>query len=342
MTLTEIKQSLKGNDYDFLREHPSLGNNIILMGLGGSHAYGTNIEGSDLDIRGIALNSKPEILLGNDFEQVAERITDTVIYSFSKIVKLLINCNPNTIEILGLLPEQYIYLSPIGQELIDNRDMFLSKRAIYAFGGYANQQLYRLNQKSSHALAQAELEKHIGRTLESMMIDFHSRYTTFEDDWFKIYPDVSTREGYDSELYLDINLHHYPVRDWAGMFAEMTTCVRSYKKIGKRNSKAIEHGKIAKHMMHLVRLYLMCFDIVEKGEINTYRADEHEYLMAIRNGKYIDENNQVDPEFFKIVDELEEHLEHDKELNFLPDQPDFERINAFVMDVNERIIRGTI
>lgn len=342
MNLTEIKQTLKGTEYDFLRENPSLGNNIILVGLGGSHAYGTNIEGSDLDIRGIAHNSKCEILLGGDFEQVADPITDTVIYSLNKIVKLLINCNPNTIEMLGLLPEQYIYLSSVGEELVKNKDMFLSQRAVNSFGGYANQQLYRLSQKSKHALAQAELEKHIHRTLESMMIDFHGRYTPFDDDSLKIYTDTTTREGYDTELYFDINLHHYPVRDWVGMFAEMQTCVRSYNKIGKRNSKAIEHGKIAKHMMHLVRLYLMCFDILEKGEINTYRSVEHDYLMEIRNGKYIDDNNQVVPEFFKIVDELEERLEYDKVHTILPEQPDMARINEFVMNANERVIKGTI
>ena len=32
---------------------------------------------SDLDIRGIALNSKKEILLSNDFEQVVDENTDT-------------------------------------------------------------------------------------------------------------------------------------------------------------------------------------------------------------------------------------------------------------------------
>lgn len=340
MNMEQIRQTVKGEEYNFLRTHPNLGKNVILLGLGGSHAYGTSNEGSDLDIRGIAHNSKTEILLGEDFGQVSDKPTDTVIYSLSKIVKLLMNCNPNTIEILGLRPEQYLYVSPIGQELINNRQMFLSKRAVNSFGGYANQQLYRLNQKSKHALSQAQLEKHIARTLDSMMIDFHTRYTDFPDDALKIYVDDSTREGFFTEIFLDIDLHHYPVRDWAGMFAEMQTCVRAYNKIGQRNSKAVEHGKIAKHMMHLVRLYLMCFDILERGEINTYRADEHDYLMEIRNGKYIDDNNQVVPEFFSIVDELEDRLEHDKMTTTLPDQPDIARITEFMMKVNEQIVRG--
>lgn len=61
MNIEQIKEKLKSEEYDFLRTDPHLGNNIILLGLGGSHAYGTNIETSDLDVRGCAINSKIEI-----------------------------------------------------------------------------------------------------------------------------------------------------------------------------------------------------------------------------------------------------------------------------------------
>ena len=72
----------------------------------------------------------------------------------------------------------------------------------------------------------------------------------------------------------------------------MNAIVKAYGKIGRRNEKAIAHDKLGKHMMHLVRLYYMCFDILEKGEINTYREVEHNLLMEIRNGKYLNGNRQ--------------------------------------------------
>ena len=62
-----MKDILKRPEYNFIRENKHLGENIILLGLGGSRAYGTNIETSDIDIRGIAINSADEILLGTDF-----------------------------------------------------------------------------------------------------------------------------------------------------------------------------------------------------------------------------------------------------------------------------------
>ena len=58
MTTEQIKEKLKSDEYEFLREDKNLGNNIIILTLGGSHAYGTNNENSDLDIRGCALNAK--------------------------------------------------------------------------------------------------------------------------------------------------------------------------------------------------------------------------------------------------------------------------------------------
>ena len=104
MELEQIKEKLKSKEYDFLRKEKHLGTHIILLTLGGSYAYGMEKENSDLDIRGITLNQKNEILLGTDFEQVVDRDTDTTIYSFQKMIQLLTVNNPNTIEILGCKP----------------------------------------------------------------------------------------------------------------------------------------------------------------------------------------------------------------------------------------------
>ncbi len=81
-------QLMNSAEYDFLRNDSRLGNRIILMGLGGSYAYGTNYESSDIDFRGIALNLPSDLLGLTDFEQYEDDNTDTVIYSFNKIVKL--------------------------------------------------------------------------------------------------------------------------------------------------------------------------------------------------------------------------------------------------------------
>lgn len=62
MNIEQIKTKLKSEEYVFLRTDKNLGKNAIIITLGGSHAYGTNNENSDLDIRGCTLNSKMQIL----------------------------------------------------------------------------------------------------------------------------------------------------------------------------------------------------------------------------------------------------------------------------------------
>lgn len=342
MNIEQIKTKLESTEYDFLRTDKNLGSNVIILTLGGSHAYGTNNENSDLDVRGCALNSKTQILTNENFEQFVNEATDTTIYSFNKLVSLLSNVNPNTIEMLGNKPEHYFYLHPIGKELIDNAHLFLSKRAIYSFGGYANQQLRRLENKSNRLVGQAQNEEHIFKTIDHASYDFRQRYFTMPDDAIKLYIDKSVQEGYDTEIFMDVNLTHYPLRDYAGMWNEMKSIVSSYGKIGKRNENAIEHNKLGKHMMHLVRLYLMCLDILENKKIVTCREKEHDLLMDIRNGKYLDDNRQPIPEFYEMVDEYEKRLDYAKNNTDLPDNPNYKAINEFVASVNERVVKGEI
>ena len=343
MTTNDFKAVLKTPEYDFLKTNPHLGNNIILLGLGGSHAYGTNVEGSDIDIRGIALNSKSDILGSSNFEQVVNEATDTTIYSLRKIVSLLSSCNPNTIEILGLKPEHYLYLSPIGQELLDNKKLFLTKRAVQSFGGYAFAQLRRLDTKAARTLEQAEREQHILNSITNASYVWPDKYDCFKDgDFVNLYLDDSELDDMDKEIFMDIRLTHYPLRDYKSMWSDMKNIVSEYGKIGNRNKNAIANDKLGKHMMHLVRLYLMCLDILEKEEINTFRDKDHDFLMEIRNGKFLDKDSHPLPEFYDLVSDYEKRLKYAAENSSLPDKPDYDAINEFLMSVNERIVKGTV
>lgn len=342
MTIDEIKKKISGEEYDFLRTDKHLGNKIVLLGLGGSYSYGTNVETSDLDMRGIALNTKEEILTNERFEQFENKTTDTTIYGFNKIIKLLSNCNPNVIELLGLKLEHYLYISPIGYELLDNSHLFLSKKAAQAFGGYATSQLRRLDNKAVRTVDQEHRENHILNSIYNAAESFPEKYFEYPEDSIKLYLDDSIQEDMDKEIFMDVNLKHYPLRDYKAMWSEMNSVVKDYAKLGKRNKQAIEHQKLGKHMMHLVRLYYMCFDILENEKIITYREKEHDLLMSIRGGKYLDSNNQPIPEFFEIVDALDKRLEYNKKNTSLPERPNYDKINEFVMSVNERVVKDKI
>ena len=340
MDIKEIKHKVfETDEYLFLNTHKHLGSKVILFGLGGSHSYGTNIETSDLDVRGVAVNSPEYILTGRDYEQVVNEATDTTIYSFDKILKLLCSCNPNTIELLGLKPEHYIYTTDLGNMLIHNKHMFLSKQSVYSFGGYANDQLRRLENKSVRDKSPAMIENQILKSIENAMHDIRNRHPAFEDGELSLYLD--TIDG-NTEIYTDITLKHYPLRDYCGLHSELNAIVKDYGKNSVRNSKAIAHGKLAKHMMHLIRLYLMGLDILENEQIVTYREKDLPLLMDIRNGKYLSEDDLPTPEFWELLNELTTRFEYAKNNTSLPDRVDMDRVRDFQYYVNSYVINHGI
>lgn len=334
----DFKEIIKSKDYDFLRENEHLGDKLILLNVGGSHAYGTDVPTSDIDIRGCALNSPSDILGLSSFDNFENSATDTTIYSFNKLVSLLSNTNPNTIEMLGCKPEHYIYVSPIGQELIDNVDLFLSQKASKSFGGYATHQLRRLqNAVARDAYTQTEKEKHTMETIENMMNHFNEHYTNFGNGSIELYLGDSDKEDLDKEIKVNVSLKDYPLRDYKNIWSEMREVVKSYGKLNHRNRKKDE-AHLNKHAMHLVRLFLMCFDILEKGEVITYREEEREELLAIRHGKYMKEDGTYQKEFFEMVDEYEKRLSYAEKNTDLPYKPDYDKIEEFVISVNRRSI----
>ncbi|MCL1987362.1 MAG: nucleotidyltransferase domain-containing protein [Firmicutes bacterium] len=327
---------LKNPQYSFLWTNPVLNENIIFLTLGGSYAYGTNIATSDVDVRGVCHNTRQSLIGFTPFEQFIDNQTDTTIYSFNKLIRLLIACNPNTIEILGCKPEHYFMKTKTGDQLLANKKLFLSKRAVRSFLGYANAQLNRLqNNLARFTLEQSEQEEHIKRSIESAMLGFEDRYKNFNNGNIILTTDISDKADFDTEIFMDINLTHYPVRDFVAIWSEMSSIIKEYSKLNHRNKKKTDE-KLDKHAMHLVRLYLMCLDILEKEEIITFRQHDLPLLKSIRNGEFHNQNGTYNSAFYDILHNLENRLEYAKNNTNLPDKPNSRLVENFVMEVNQQ------
>lgn len=337
MNFTNLMNS---SQYDFLRINPRLGKKIILLGLGGSHAYGTNNTNSDIDFRGITLNSTSDLLGLTSFDQYEDNNTDTVIYSFNKIVKLLLECNPNTCEILGLDEDQYLIKTSLGQEIIDNKNLFLSQRAAKSFGGYASAQLRRLqNAIARDSMPQPTREQHIFNSVKNALDDFNRRYENSVQGNINLYIDDAVTEGFAKEIFVDANYTHFPLREYEKMFSTMNAVIREYDKIGKRNKKK-DDNHLNKHAMHLIRLFMMAIDILDNEIIKTHRGDDLELLLKIRNGGFQNEDHTFSTEFYDILVHYEKELERATNETSLPENPDMEKVSTFVEYVNRKVING--
>ncbi len=324
-----FKEVLESSSYDFLRNDIKIKDNILFLVVAGSYAYGTNTKTSDLDIRGVILESETDTLGLTDFEQYIDSKTDTVLYSLKKFLRLVRECNPNIIELLYSKPEHYLYVSPLGKILLDNRDLFLTKRAVYSFSGYANAQLNRLE----NAIARDKLNahdrlEHINRSIINVKSSFESDFKLKEDS-VKTY--VSSYDNKDEEVLVDIDIKHYPLTKLKSLVDSMNNVLKDYSKKSEQVYNTKDDIHLNKHMMHLVRLYLMCNEILEYGTLHTYREDEHDLLMNIREGKYRDFGGNVSKEFYTLIDTLKEKCDRLKDTTKLKDSVDKEEFKRLVL-----------
>ena len=137
----------------------------------------------------------------------------------------------------------------------------------------------------------------------------------------------------DKEIFVDAHLEKYSLRELNGILAEMTNIVKDYDKLNHRNHKKDELH-LNKHAMHLVRLYIMCLDILKDHRVVTYRENEHDLLMAIRTGYFMNPDATFKKEFFDIVDDYEKQIERACNASTLPEVPDYELVNKLVMKIN--------
>ena len=323
---------LNNPNYNFLKENEHLGSNIMLLTMSGSIAYGTNIKTSDTDVRGIALERPNELLGLDNFEQFENKETDTTVYAFRKMINLLLNCNPNCIEILATNPEHILIMTDEGKLLRDNISLFLSQKASHSFGGYATQQLRRLqNALARDSYPQEEKEKHILKSINVQMDHLKKHYQEFTDSEIELYIADSDKEDYETEIFIKTNmLKGYPLRDFKNIYSEINNIVVDYGKLNKRNKKK-DDLHLFKHGMHLIRLLIMGTEILSGKPVTTYRP-EREFLLDIRNEKYTFE------EIFEMVDKYEKEFIYAKQNSPLPIKPNYNRINELTIEINRKAI----
>lgn len=135
----------------------------ILAGYMGSHSHGTYIPPKkggidDKDIMGICVPPERYYTGLQKFEQVQVFVEeyDVIIYEAKKYVSLLLKSNPNVMGLLWLSDNLYVKRTKWGEELIENRQEFVSKEAYKSFTGYAYSQLIKMENNACNGFMGAK------------------------------------------------------------------------------------------------------------------------------------------------------------------------------------------
>lgn len=147
---------------------------IILSTYRGSLAHGMHNPSpdsiDDIDIMSVVVPSLPHYLglksFGSrgtiDFMQtVGSACYDCVVYELLKFVHLLVKGNPNVLTILWTEPRHHLIVTPAGQMLLDNRDIFLTKEIFGPFMGYAKSQMHKMTSPNTYQGYMGEKRKRL-------------------------------------------------------------------------------------------------------------------------------------------------------------------------------------
>lgn len=132
---------------------PFVVDNICLLSIGGSFAYGCSTDNSDVDLIGVCIPPieyiQPKGILGFDempkFDEYQQhhikyenKEYDVKVYSIARLFKLALDGNPNMLDIISTPDYTVLEENSVGNKLRANKDLFYSKDCVKRFLGFAN------------------------------------------------------------------------------------------------------------------------------------------------------------------------------------------------------------
>jgi predicted nucleotidyltransferase len=313
---------------------------LKLLALGGSHSYGLSTPDSDVDLRGFAMPTARDVLLGSDFEQVQTmEEVDMCIYSLAKACKLMAQCNPNMIELIGLDDDAILITSPEYQTMCQHPEWFLSKRAAYTFGGYATAQLRRLQNAMARDTDTYQLAEGEIRSLEAALFTLPERYPLLKDHVKMSFDSLDTDDE-KIRIMVTIETERVPATELAAFARQLDSARKSAETIGKNRRK--ESRKLAKHASHLIRLLHMGTEILSGKGVHTKRTEDAKLLLDIKQGMWLREDKlgrrTYEDAFWDLLNESEDAFSEAKEYTVLPDAPKLDELYDFIAESHKRVV----
>ena len=346
---------------------PWLKTNIIYLVEHGSVAYGTNIEGSDIDYKSFCFPPKEYYFsFHQKFEQVqlSAPEPDLVVYEIRKFFKLLAECNPSIIEVLFVDPSNIVINTKLGEKILEHRQEFLSKKCRWTFGGYASSQIKRINLHRGYLLnpptkeptrkdfglpeftlipqdqlaaAYAEIEKVLQKYNldflddldESKKIGIHDTFHEILAE-MKIYSDEKWNAA-ARKIGCDENFIYLmsKEREYNARRREWDQYLNWKKNRNHvRAEMEAKFGFDGKHGLHLIRLLLTCKEMLDTGTVQVKRHDAEE-LKSIRNGAWSYE--KLVEESNKLLVQIDESYKKSK----LPNAPNINKLDQLCMEIIE-------
>lgn len=343
---------------------------IIYKAIVGSQAYGTSTLESDIDYKGIYIQSIDD-LIGFNYNEQINVTKDETYYELRRFLGLLKTANPTVLEMIFMPDECIVEKHPIMDILFKHRDKFLTKQCRNSFGGYAIAQIKKaggLDKKMNW-----EKEKMVRKTPLDFIYVHDNGKTISLQPWleknclkqeycglvvlnhmrdvyslFYSYNNVNNYKGIIVENSNSLRLSSVPIHEvpkaviYYNKDGYSTHC-RDYKEyqewLDKRNTQRYvdskNHGQMidGKNLLHCRRLLDMAMEIATDKTINVKRPNG-DSLIDIRKGNVIlaDIVKQAEIDIKKL-DELYRNSD-------LPDSVDDDFVNQLLLEMRHAYEEG--
>lgn len=267
--------------------------------LKGSRARNLQTANSDHDYCGIFIgslnfyfgNAKKDSYVANTYGN------DVIFYELRKFINLLAAANPNCLELLWTEPKHFLHTTDIFQEIVRNRNLFVSKQIYKTFNHYALQQIHRMTSCTKPVIEEYE-------QLENILIAEGLNIS-------ELSPKQSVRDKIVCGKKLDTYIQRY-----IQMSKQYFT---AGGRLGIRRKQVIKaYGYDTKNCSVLTMLMRQAIELLETGELQVTRTDR-DSLLSIKDGKYsLEEIKQIIEDLFDkaaqavVVSKLSDDVDREK------------------------------
>lgn len=305
----------------------------------GSHLYGLSRPESDVDYMGIFI-PRSDYLLGLKEVNEVDRSTksssaqhrntsddvDDKAYALPKFLHLVLQNNPNIVEVLFATDNVVEILEPEMRDLLDNKEKLLSQRVFHTFTGYAFSQRKKLTVKSERFNSLVVGVKYLEDT-----------YTTEELSDSQVALDDDESDRLNEHLKYYKGQKHNCESFHSGMSLKMIyeKLVTERDNYGWRvkTDTFEELGYDVKFGYHLIRILAEGHQLLKTGELmypitGTARED----ILRVREGKVELE------ELLEMYDRYDALCKMALETTVLPKKPDYKWADKWLIRTLKKFI----
>lgn len=341
-------------------------NIIIFRALVGSQAYGTSTPTSDKDYKGVYVQPRRDLLTFK-YKPMHEYHKDETHYEVRRFVELLTHSNPTMLEMLYSPKDCIQKMHSAFDVLLENKQIFLTKRCKETFAGYAITQIKKA--KGTDKMMNWEKERMERKDVLDFCYVYLSKIgqTQPVKEWLKYHGITQEECGLAAldhfrdcyALYVSRDLQYQgivgpdsnEVRLSSIPKHESPWCILHFNKDGysvhckdyrryqewldKRNMTRFVEVKNhdqkidGKNMLHCRRLLDVAYEIAIERTINVRRPNAEE-LLRIRRGEV---NLQ---ELINKAEEMVAGLDDVYAKSGLPDEVDEKKCNDIIMEIRDR------